>query len=122
MEALDPCPMMKTLERRVANSRSSISLRVSERKKNENWLELAQIMSKRLRNSPNVYDIVTSEVAFLVHYCADATLVTTTGEHDKLTLLEGDNLDNFVLQEVKLDRVGRSSAIVIYITRSSPRE
>jgi len=122
MEALDPCPMMKTLERRVANSRSSISLRVSERKKNENWLELAQIMSKRLRNSPNVYDIVTSEVAFLVDDAAYTTLVTTTGEHDKLTLLEGDNLDNLVLQEVKLDRVGKSSAIVIYITRSSPRE
>lgn len=62
-------------------------------------------MSKRLRNSPNVNDIVTSEVAFLVHNRADTTLVTTTGEHDKLTLLEGDNLDNLVLQEVKLDRV-----------------
>ena len=37
--------------------------------------------------------------------CADTTLVTTTSEHDKLTLLEGDNLDNLVLQEVKLDRV-----------------
>ena len=79
-------------------------------------------MSKRLRNSPNVYDIVTSEVAFLVDDAAYTTLVTTTGEHDKLTLLEGDNLDNLVLQEVKLDRVGKSSAIVIYITRSSPRE
>jgi len=62
-------------------------------------------MSKRLQNSPNVNDIVTSEVAFLVDDCADTTLVTTTGEHDKLTLLEGDNFDNLVLQEVKLDRV-----------------
>jgi len=53
----------------------------------------------------DVNDIVTSEVTFLVDDGSDATLVTTTGEHDELTLLEGDNLDDLVLGEVELDRV-----------------
>jgi len=53
----------------------------------------------------DVNDIVTSEVAFLVYDRSDTTLVTTTGEHDKLALLEGDNLDDLVLGEVELDRV-----------------
>ena len=54
---------------------------------------------------PDVADIVTSKVTLLVDDGSDATLVASTGEHDKLTLLEGDNFGDLVLDEVELDRV-----------------
>lgn len=79
-----------------------------EKSKFEEIQKIVRTRSKQLRmtsNSPDVNDIVTSEVAFLVYDRSDTTLVTTTGEHDKLALLEGDNLDDLVLGEVELDRV-----------------
>lgn len=79
-----------------------------EKSKFEEIQKIVRTRSKQLRmtsNSPDVNDIVTSEVALLVNDRSDTTLVTTTGEHDKLTLLEGDNLDDLVLGEVELDRV-----------------
>ena len=82
-----------------------MSLNDSEKKKKRKLVRTRSNNVQTTSNAPNVNDIVTSEVAFLVNDCADTTLVTTTSEHDKLTLLEGDNLDNLVLQEVKLDRV-----------------
>jgi hypothetical protein len=50
-------------------------------------------------------DVVAAEVTLTVNDGTDTALVTTTGEHDEVALLELDVVDDLVLDEVELDNV-----------------